>query len=152
MHLYLKQITSDAPVFRILGHFALERFPRYRSDIQRVLVEQQFEIKDLVWISRSIAGSIRCTIQAEAYRKIDGQQILQDALYGEGPVIAHLYFQWQTALDDSARTFGHFDLLVARQQTLFSLLLPRDVTRQEIYVYTCFLFSFVLTRNMYIYI
>ena len=120
------------------GQWALQHFPSKRSDIERVMKEQSFEVPDLAWIAPSCNLCIRVTMDQKAYTHIVQCQPLhlqglsQDAIFGHGRhVQVHLYFSWQLSADKS-RSFGHFDLLLPQEQTLFSILLPPDATQIQI--------------------
>lgn len=68
---------------------------------------------DLQWIAPSLGMSVRLTIEQDvwAHASQEFPWLLQDSVFGEGPIGAHLIFCWQKACNETRR-FGHYNLLV----------------------------------------
>ena len=110
------------------GDIAEVSFPQFACDIARVRADPSFEVQDLVWIAAAMELNIRLTLDADVKPELSGDLdwLQQDMLFGNyGPVQAHLFFRWAKACEEE-RKFGHYDLLLPSEQTLFSKLLPDD--------------------------
>lgn len=86
-----------------------------------------FGLEDVPWVSRSIDGAIRVTIEDSTHSKLLEQKnnIEKDSIFGRGTVKVHLFFQWLPTSGDSGRLVGHFDVLFPRRCPV-SLMLPPD--------------------------
>ena len=115
------------------GSTALKRYPTYRSDVERVLVDGFFELHDLVWISRSIGGAVRLTMDAATYSEITKSrpELQPDSRFGSGPFKAHLYFKWEKSLDGTGKIFGHYNAM-SPKRGVFSVPLDPDASWPEL--------------------
>ena len=110
---------------------ALTQHPEFAEDIRRVMANPSFEIQDLRWIAPVMGTGVRLSIEDSAWTHIGPQipWLRQDMLFGAEvhPVTVHLYFSWPKSLA-SERLYGHYDLLIPSERTLFNVLLPPDAT------------------------
>lgn len=134
-------------------------FPQLAADIDRVQQDPSFHLNDLRWIAPVLGGSIRVTIDQGVWRKVSTEipwVTSSDMFFGEGQLVAHLFYSWPKAQEES-RFFGHYDLVLPTENTLFSLLLPPDATRPEIaktdkYIIYIYIYEITNFYHCYIYI
>ena len=124
--------SNCQPLHFCPGELAKEHFPNLEARIEQVQAHGSFEILDLFWIARAVQGSIRLTIDQKAFETTRQfyPWLPQDGLIGDdgADVVAHLYFSWQTSVEDASHVFGHYDVLIPCSEGDASLSLPKDAT------------------------
>lgn len=82
---------------------------------------------------------MRLTICPKVYQELAKSipGLLMDSFFGEGAIIAHLFFKWDKSLDGTGKVFGHFDVL-SPKRGVFSIDLCPDAPQHYLQNGSCF--------------
>lgn len=134
-----------------VGQIARQKFPDFSGSIARVEKEGCVDIPDLRWVVPCLGICVRLTIQEQTYTEISSahpwlqkDSIILPTIEKEGKEddipsqIAHLFFSWEKAIEETNRRFGHFDVLHPCNQPQRALyhLLP-DAPCKQSWVWGC---------------